>query len=204
VRGRILILVAALSVTGCSGGAPTPVPTASETPVDHTEQKVVLGEWVLTRTVTKSDDVNNPAHKVGTVSTRLIKFDKVACKEGPCTGTLLSGPTQSVRDTTTFASSGNTITYAFSGFVNCLRQDTGAVLVPNGYSYTAKVSLKVASTDPADDSRAATLEGTMTYTDTLTNEALKAGCSREPVATTTEYALTAVPGGAAPAPTPAP
>lgn len=203
MRGRILIVVAALSLTGCSG-APTPVPTASETAINHSEQAIVLGEWVLTRTVTKSDDVNNPAHEVGTVSTRLIKFDKVACTEGPCTGTLLSGPTQAVRDSTTFASSGNTITYVFTGFVNCLRQDTGAVLVPNGYSYTAKVSLKVASTDPADDSRAATLEGTMTYTDTLTNEAAKAGCSRDPVATTTEYALTAVPGGVAPAPTPAP
>lgn len=205
MRGGILILVAVLGLTGCSAGGPAPHPSASATAVDNTEQATIDGEWILTRTVTKSDDANNPAHAVGEVSTRLVKFSDVSCAGGPCTGTVLSGPTQTVRDQGTFASSGNTITYTFTGFVNCLRQDTGAVLVPNGYSYTASVTLSVSGTDPADDKRAATLSGTLTYTDALTNEALKAGCSRDPVSTTTEYALTAARGTVAPTtPTPTP
>jgi hypothetical protein len=154
--------------------------------------------------VTKSDDANNPAHAVGTVSTRFVEFSDVKCAGGPCTGTVFSGPTQAVRDQGTFASSGNTISYTFTGFVNCLRQDTGVVLVPNGYAFTAKVTLTVATTDPTDDTRAATLEGTLIYKDAVTNDALAAGCSRDPVSTTTEYALAAARGTLAPTPTPAP
>ena len=59
--------------------------------------------------------------------------------------------------------------------------------------------LTVIATDAADESKASTLEGTLVYTDTVTNEALELGCSREPVTTTTEYTLSAVRGAAAPA-----
>ena len=202
MRLGILVVVVGLALTGCSAGGATPVP--SSTPVDRTVQAKIDGEWILTRTVTSTDDVNNPAHAVGTVSTRLLKFDEVACNDGPCTGTVLSGPTQSARETGTFKSSGNTIEYTLRGFVNCLRQDTGAVLVPNGYSYVSTVTLRVDTTVPENESRAATLTGTMTYTDSLTNEALEAGCSRDPVASTTEYALTAVTGTVELTPTPTP
>jgi hypothetical protein len=202
VRLGVLILVAALGLTGCSAGGATP--SQSSTPVDHSDQAKIDGEWVLTRTVTSTDDVNNPAHAVGSVSTRLLKFDEVTCDNGPCTGTVLSGPTQAARDQGTFTSSGDTITYTLRGFVNCLRQDTGAVLVPNGYSYTSTVTLNVDTTVPENETRAATLTGTMTYTDTLTNEALEAGCSRDPVSTTTEYSLTATTGTVEPTPTPTP
>ena len=207
---RVLVCVAVLAaLTACSGGgAPAPVPSASTSAVSEEKQATVDGEWILTRTVTESDDVNNPAHAVGAVSTRYVKFGDVVCPVGACTGGVLSGPTQSVRDVSTFSSSADTITYDFSGFINCLRQDTGAVLVPNGYSYTAHVVLSLSSTDAVDPTEAATLEGTLTYTDTVTNEALEAGCSREPVTATTTYALTAVRGALAPVagstPTPAP
>ena len=180
-----------LLLAGCSGGS-SPDAGSSASAVDTTEQSTIAGEWTLTRTVTTSDDAANPAHAVGTVSTRALLFEDVACDNGPCTGTVQSGPTTGVRDTTTFSSSGNTIRYEFSGFVNCLRQDTGAVLVANGYAYTATVELAVISTDATDDSLASTLEGTLTYSDSLTAEAIEAGCTREPLETTTEYSLSAV------------
>ena len=180
-----------LLLAGCSAGS-SPDPDSSAPAVDTTEQSTIAGEWTLTRTVTASDDAANPVHAVGTVSTRSLLFDDVTCDNGPCTGTVQSGPTTGVRDTTTFNSSGNTIRYEFSGFVNCLRQDTGAVLVANGYAYTATVELAVISTDAADDSLAATLEGTLTYSDSLTPEAIEAGCNREPLESTTEYSLSAV------------
>ncbi len=207
---RALVAVAVLAaLTGCSGGGdPAPVPSSSASAVSQEKQATVDGEWVLTRTVTTSDDVNNPAHAVGAVSTRYLKFGDVSCPVGACTGAVLSGPTQAVRDVSTFNSSADTITYDFSGSINCLRQDTGAVLVPNGYTYTAHVVLSLVSTDAVDPTKASTLEGTLTYSDTVTNEALTAGCSREPVTATTEYALTAVRGALAPVtgstPTPAP
>ena len=205
----LLALTVTALLAGCSGGGgPAPVPTTSGSPVSQEKQASIDGEWVLTRTVTASDDVNNPAHAVGAVSTRYVLFANVQCAVGPCTGKVISGPTQGTRDTSDFTSAGDVISYQFSGFINCVRQDTGAVLVADGYTYTATVELTLLAADEADPTRAATLEGTLTYSDTPTNEALEAGCSREPVTATTEYALTAVRGVAAPAPsssaTPAP
>jgi hypothetical protein len=187
-------------LAGCSAGAPTPSPTGSEAPVDRSEQADIAGEWLLTRTVVSSEDANNPARAVGAVSTRSVLFGDIVCADGPCKGGVLSGPGATIRDSTTFESAGDVITYEFTGHLNCIRQDTGAVLVANGYAYTATVTLEVVSTDAADDSRASTLSGTMTYTDTVSNEALEAGCSREPVEAATEYSLTAVRTAIAPAP----
>jgi len=198
--GAAILLVA---LAGCSGGPPTPVPSGSAA-VDHTEQASIDGEWIITRTVVSSDDEANPLRAVGSVSTRLLKFTEVVCSEGPCTGVVLSGPTQAVRESTTFSSSGDTIHFVFEGFVNCLRADTGAVLVPNGYAYTETVELKVIGTDADNGSKASTLDGTLVHVDRVTNEALEAGCTREPVSTTTEYSLSAVRGTVAPAPTATP
>jgi hypothetical protein len=193
VRLSSAVLAAAicLAISGCSA-APEPKPTGSAPAVDSSEQSTINGEWTLTRTVTESDDAGNPAHAVAAVSTRAVLFGDVECAGGPCTGTVKSGPTTAVRDTGTFSSSGDVIRYEFSGFLNCLRQDTGAVLVVNGYAYTAAVELTVIATDAEDESKASTLEGTLTYTDALTPEAIEAGCTRTPLESTTEYALTAV------------
>ena len=199
------LLVAAIvlaALTGCTGGPSAPVPTG--TAIDHAEQSQIDGEWILTRTVTSTDDVGNTLRAVGTVSTRLLQFGDIVCSEGPCVGTVLSGPTQAVRATTAFSSSGDTIQFVFEGFVNCLRADTGAVLVPNGYAYTETVVLKVIATDAEDESKATTLDGTLVYSDRVTNEALEAGCTRDPVSTTTEYSLSAVRGTVAAAPTATP
>jgi len=191
LRALVPVAVALVVLTGCSGGG-QPGPDNSAPAIDRTLQATIDGEWTLTRTVTETDDAANPVHAVGTVSTRAVLFADVACDDGPCEGTVQSGPTAGIRDSTTFSSVADTIRYEFSGFVNCLRQDTGAVLVPNGYAYTTSVELTVISTDAADDSTAATLDGTMTYTDSLTAEAIEAGCTREPLETTTEYSLSAV------------
>ena len=187
----LAVPVLALALAGCSG-APAPTPSGSSGVVDHTEQSTIDGEWTLTRTVTATDDVNNPAHAVGTVSVRALLFGDVVCDGGPCSGGVLSGPTQGVRDSSTFTSSGNTITYEFTGFLNCIRQDTGGVLVADGYSYTTHVELKAIATDAEDDSKASTLEGTMTYTDSITATAIEAGCARDPITATTSYDLSAV------------
>ena len=62
-----------------------------------------------------------------------------------------------------------------------------------------RCELTVATTDPADETLAATLEGSITYTDELTPEAIEAGCAREPAATTTVFAVSAVRAAPAPA-----
>lgn len=204
MRPALLAALVLAALSGCAAGPPAPVPTGSAAVVDHTEQADVAGEWVLTRTVESSDEIANPAREVGAVSTRWIRFEDVSCADGPCTGEVLSGPTQAVRDSTLFSSAGNVIRYEFTGFINCLRQDSSAVLVPNGYAFTSTVELRVIATAADDESTASTLEGTLTYSDTVTNEALEAGCSREPVSATTVYTLSAVRGVAAPAPTATP
>lgn len=195
-----------LLLAGCTGD-PAPTPKPSETPVDETVQSQIEGEWVLTRTVTETDDADNPASAVGAVSTRAVLFGDVVCTGGPCTGGVLSGPTSDVRDATDFSSAGDVIRYTFTGNLNCLRQDTKAVLLTNGFTYTATVELRVTATgaDAADDGTegaedeaapgpgvATALEGTMTYTDTITDEAIEAGCARTPATTTTVYSITGV------------
>lgn len=203
-----VVLGAVALLAGCSSGAIMPVPSQSTTPVNHSVQASIVGEWIVTRTVVSTDDVNNPTHTVAAVSTRMVKFTDVVCSDGPCTGLVLSGPTQAVREVGDFSSSGDVISYVFTDFLNCLDQATGSVLVPNGYAYTATVSLTVIGTDELDTTKATTLDGTLSYTDTVTDEALLAGCSREPVTTTTEYTLTAVRGAVeslpSATPTPAP
>ena len=191
LRSILPIVAVVILLTGCTGQS-SPTGAESAPAVDSTEQSDIAGEWTLTRTVTASDDAANPAHAVGAVSTRAVLFADVTCADGPCTGTVQSGPTSAVRETTTFSSSGDTIRYEFKGLVNCLRQDTGAVLVANGYAYTATAEIRVISTDATNPTLAATLEGTLTYTDSLTPEAIEAGCTREPLDTTTEYSLSAV------------
>jgi hypothetical protein len=188
----VAAIAVAFALSGCSGGAATPSPTKSAAPVDHTVQASIAGEWVMTRVIASSDDVNNPIHAVAEISKRYVLFGNVVCTDGPCTGAVLSGPTTDVRATSEFASSANTITFDFSGFLNCVDQESGTVLVANGYSYSSHVVLTVKSLDKTDESLATTLEGTLTYTDTVTDEALKAGCTRDPVTATVEYALTAV------------
>jgi hypothetical protein len=195
IRTATMTASAAIAITialsGCSGAAEAPKPTTSAAPVDHTVQATIDGEWVLTREITSSDDSNNPAHAVDEKSKRYVLFANVVCTEGPCTGSVLSGPARDVRATSTFTSAGNTITYDFSGFLNCIDQETGEVLMANGYSYTSHAVLTVKALDKDDESIATTLEGTLTYSDTVTDEALQAGCTRDPITATVEYTVTA-------------
>jgi hypothetical protein len=191
---------AALVLSGCTSGGPVVIPTLSGSApasnsggnsANNSEPSSVDGEWVLTRTVTRSDDTNNPAHAVGAVSVRDVLFSDVHCAPGSCAGTIESGPTTAVRDKAKFTSDGNVFSYDFSGFVSCLSPADGTVLVANGFQYRSHVELTVA--DPGSTGSAATnLEGTLSYTDSITNDALSAGCARDPVSSTTEYELVAV------------
>jgi hypothetical protein len=191
-RPAVAVVIGALLVLSGCAGAPEPKPTSSGAAVDNTEQSEIEGDWTLTRTVASSDDASNPAHAVAAVSTRALTFAEVTCDNGPCSGSVLSGPTVADRDETTFTSSGDVIRYEFSGFLHCRRLDTGSVLVANGFAYTAVVELTVIATSADNDKRASTLEGTMTYTDSLTAEAIEAGCTRDPAEAVTEYTLSAV------------
>jgi hypothetical protein len=191
---------AALVLSGCTSGGPVvsstlggsaPPSNSADNSANSSEPSSVAGEWILTRTVTKSDDTNNPAHAVGAVSVRDVLFSDVHCAPGSCAGTIESGPTAAVRDKTKFTADGNVFSYDFTGFVGCLRPADGTVLVANGFQYRSHVELTVA--DPGSAGSAATnLEGTLSYTDTITNDALSAGCTRDPVSSTTEYKVVAV------------
>jgi hypothetical protein len=195
-------------LTGCTAGSRAATPTSSPVVVDHTVQALIDGEWVVTRTVTKTDDVNNPAHAVAAVSTRDVQFANVDCAGGPCSGTAASGPTTGSRESAPFTSTGNTISYEFSGFLNCLNPADGTVLVVNGFEFHSQVRLTVAESEEiASGSNATKLEGTLTYTDNVTNDALGAGCTREPIHSTTEFSLVAIRAdstGIAPSPSSSP
>ncbi len=192
-------MVSTLLLTGCSAGGASAdaTPTASAAPVDHTVQATIDGEWIVTRIVATSDDVTNPDHAVGATTKRRVMFGDIACTDGPCTGGVVSGATTAVRASTTFASSANTITYTFTGFLNCVDPTTGTVLLANGYAYTSHVVLTVKALDKGDSTKATTLEGTIDYTDKLTDAAIEAGCTRDPIATTISYTVTAVRASAA-------
>jgi hypothetical protein len=189
----VALLGATILLAGCSAGTPSVSPTSSVGPVDHTEQSLIDGEWTITRTVVSTDDKNNPAHAVGAASVREVLFSDVECRSGPCTGTVASGPTTAVRDTSSFTSSGNTISYDFTGYLNCLSPADGSVVVSSGYQFQSHVELKVtASTGSGSSQTASHLEGTLHYTDTVTNDALAAGCARVPETSVTEFTLVGV------------
>jgi hypothetical protein len=193
IASAVALLSCAILLAGCTAGAPAVSPTSSAGPIDHTVQSLIDGEWTITRTVTSTDDKNNPAHAVGAASVREVLFSDIECRSGPCTGTVASGPTTAVRDTSPFSSSGNTISYDFSGFLNCLSPADGSVVVSNGYQFRSHVELKVtASTGSGSAQTASHLEGTLHYTDTVTNDALAAGCARAPETSSTDYKLVAV------------
>ena len=152
----------------------------SAAPVDHTVQATIDGEWVVTRTVATTDDAANPAHAVGTVSTRNVLFGDVNCTDGPCTGGVLSGPTHDGARLARRSRRRRTpCSYEYTGFLNCLRQDTGAVLVANGFVHASSSSWRpMPPTIEGNHPR-----GHMTYTDTLTTrrsrpDAARAGTPR--------------------------
>lgn len=185
----ILALSAAIaaSLIACSGE-----PEVVE-PVVTTPQASLAGDWVLTRTVTASDDESNPDREIGAESTRLVSITQSACETALCPGTVSSGPTAETRQTTELNQIDGGAQWIFSGTLDCLNEDSGLVQVSDAFEFTQTVQLLVtAAEDLGGVNTATTLEGTITLTDSLTLDAHNAGCKRDPVDTQVEYSVTAV------------
>jgi hypothetical protein len=177
----LIVGALALGVTACGAGEPE----VTE-PVVTTPQAALDGEWVLTRTVTASDDPSNPEREVGAVTTRLVSIIQEPCETALCPGTVSSGATVETRQTTDLTQVDGGTEWTFAGFLDCLNDKSGLVQIADAFEFTQFVSLTVASK----------LEGTMVFSDSLTLEAHKAGCKRDPLEANVEYSVSAVRAGA--------
>ena len=178
----------AILLAGCGSGEPEVVE-----PVVTTPQASLEGEWVLTRTVTASNDSSNPERAVGAVSTRLLKITRSDCETALCPGTVSSGVSLEAQRETELTQVDGGLEWAFMGTLNCLNSASGLVQVPDAYEFTQTVILQVTETsDESGVQSASKLEGTMTFSDSLTLEAHQAGCKREPIEANVEYSVVAV------------
>jgi hypothetical protein len=189
--GSALLVGAALVValSGCSGEQPAP---ASTEPVVTTPQASIAGEWVVTRTVTASDDPA-PSRAVGAVSTRLVLIEQEDCETAICAGTVSSGVTVDDRETTALEQTDGGLGWTYVGLLDCLKAGTTTVQVPDAFEYSQVTTLTVGeSADVEAAPTANTLNGTMTLTGTVADDAADFGCTRVPASTTVEYMITAV------------
>ena|GEM_PF-1712497 len=185
----ILVVAAAVlvSIVAC-----TSEPEVVE-PVVTTPQASLEGEWVLTRTVTVSDDELNPDRAIGAVSTRFVSISQANCETALCPGTVSSGVSTEQRESTELNQVDGGLEWTFVGTLNCINQETGLVQVADAYEFTQSASLTVTeTTDEGGVAVASKLEGTMSFTDSLTLEAHQAGCRRDPLVANVEYVITAV------------
>jgi hypothetical protein len=185
----LLALAALIPLTACTPG--TAGPTGPGTATDSA-QPDIGGEWIVTRTVTGSDDVENPAHLVGAESRRYLLVERDDCGEVLCPGSVASGESVDDRPETTLEQTADGFEYGFAGNLDCLDAETGSVVSVGGFSYTQEASLTI--TESSGEGAAATatrLEGTLLHTDTVTQDGLDDGCARTPLATRVEYSLTA-------------
>ena len=182
--------LAILMLVGCSGDpAPAPAPTSTVT----TPQASFDGEWILTRTITASNDVSGETRAVGAVSTRLVLLDQTPCDDIVCPGMVSSGSTLDAREQTPLTQIDGGASWRFTGSLDCMRAESESVLVLDAFDYTQEVELLVAESTDVDGVLTATsLSGSIVYTDTLSQEAIARGCVRDPLETTIEYSVTAV------------
>lgn len=185
-RTAAALLLVATSVVGLAACSSAPDEEA-------TAPASLAGEWIVTRTVTSTNDSVNEATQEGTESERTVVFADVDCGSAECTGTVSSGEDADSLTETTVTVADNVASYEFSGVLACLRASNGKELSPQGYDYTQEVTLSVADSEEVDGVLTATaLEGELVYADNLTDAGIAAGCSREFRNTTTIYSLTAV------------
>jgi len=182
----LLASTALLALSACTSGAPTP----DDSPAVTTPQADITGEWVVTRTVLASNDTTNPSRAVGATSVRYLLVDRDSCDEALCEGTVSSGATAEAREDTELTQTDGGFDYTFTGALDCMNSTTGAVLFVGGFDYSQTATLTVGETD-ADDV-ASTLTGTIDYTDTVTDAALEAGCTRDPLTVEVSYEVAAV------------
>jgi len=186
-RRVVAVLVASaalMALAGCTSGAPDP----DDTPAVTAPQADISGEWVVTRTVTASNDAGNPARAVGATSVRYVLVERDDCDEALCEGTVSSGETLEGREETALAQTDGGFDYAFVGSLDCMNVATGGVLVVDGFDYEQSATLTASSTD---GTTADALTGTIVYTDAVTEKALAAGCTRDPLAVEITYSVAA-------------
>jgi hypothetical protein len=178
-----------LSLSACSllpgSATPTPVVTAP--------QAALAGEWILTRTVTVSDDTTDPTKALGAVSTRLVLIKQERCGAAICAGTVASGVAADGRTTTALNQSDGGLSWIFEGTLGCLNAATGEVQVPDAFTFDSVTTLVVAESADVDGALSASLlTGTTVVNDSLSLDASQRGCHRMPAATHVEYAVSAV------------
>ena len=143
--------------------------------------------------------MSGEARAVGAVSTRLVLLDQTACDEIVCPGMVSSGTTVDAREQTPLSQIDRGVTWTFTGSLDCVRAESESVLVLDAFDYVQKTELRVTGTEEVDGVLTATgLEGTIVYSDSLTQDAVAKGCVRDPLETTVEYSVTAVRNTAAP------
>jgi hypothetical protein len=191
-RRAVALLLAStslLALSACTSGAPTPDDTAAVT----APQADISGEWVVTRTVSASNDTTNPARAVGATSVRYVLVDRDDCDEALCPGTVSSGAAVDARENTELTQTDGGFEYTFTGALDCMNSTTGGVLFVDGFDYTQTAKLTVGqATDVEGQATASTLTGNLEYTDTGTAAALDAGCTRDPLSVAVSYTVTAV------------
>lgn len=180
--------IVATLLTGCGAGEPEVVE-----PVVTTPQASLEGEWVLTRTVTASNDLSNPERDIGAVTTRLVSITQSICETALCPGIVESGVALEARESTDLTQTDGGAEWTFVGMLDCLNDKSGLVQIADAYEFTQTVTLQVTETaDELGVQSASKLEGTMTFSDSLTLEAHQAGCKREPIEANVEYSVVAV------------
>ena len=188
-RRRTALITAAAAVlatlAGCTGPA-DPQPVAGP-------QASIEGEWVVTRTVVASDDTTNPARAVGANSVRYVLIEREDCESALCPGTVSSGPTPDARESTALDQTDGGLEYTLTGALDCLNTATGSVLAVDAFDYRQTATLAVdARAEASGVDTASALSGTLSYTDTLTDDGASNGCVRSPGTVTVEYELSAV------------
>jgi hypothetical protein len=190
-RRVVAVLLASIALVGlgaCTTGAPQPDDTAAVI----APQADISGEWVVTRTVTASNDPTNAARAVGATSVRYVLVDRDDCEAALCEGTVSSGATLEDREETSLDQTDGGFDYAFVGNLDCMNAATGGVLVVDGFAFEQAATLTVGETTEADGRQtAATLTGTIDYTDTVTAAAAENGCTRDPMTVSVSYAVAA-------------
>jgi hypothetical protein len=191
-RRAVTLIVAAATIAGlsaCTAAAPAPDDTATP----RAALPDVAGEWVVTRTVTASDDSSNPAHAVGAVSQRFLLLEVDSCDATACTGTVSSGPTVDAREEGELTPSKRGFGYRIEGTLDCMDAATGGVLAVGGFAFSQEADLAIdEASGNGDASTAVSLVGTLHHTDSITSDGSADGCSRTPPTATVEYALSAV------------
>jgi hypothetical protein len=158
-----------------------------------TPQASIAGEWVVTRTVVSSDDTTNPARAVGANSVRYVLIERDDCDSAVCPGTVSSGATPDARESTELTQIDGGLEYDLTGTLDCLNTATGSVLAVDAFEFRQSATLTVATrAEVSGVDTASTLTGTLSYTDTLTDDAAADGCARTPSTVAVEYTLSAV------------